>query len=392
MNHLNSPNFILNNWLYDIWGYEQMPDGIPVRRQAHGVYLDWDTSNTTVKDNWIYNYKGNAVAKVFGGNWNVVIADNQSSDKPITPPFVAEVGPGGTATNGIDMVSNKLTGSIVHYTDSRLFDKTGTWMPKSKVGIFGLFVFNYLVGTAAVESQARYTLPITEDGTYQISLLYSPGSSNASNAPITIVHADGTANISWDMQQGSKFGFAVAVGTYRFEAGKKATVTLSTTGANGDVIADSVGFVKVDDKRFIQDNPQTLRKINLEGILVDEKIAQIKGDWIAGKLDPILGDSYLHDGNKEKGSKSIIFDATVPHPGKYKVKLLYTAHDNRASNTPVTVRVGDYRKTFKVNQKQSDGAGFLLGSFDIQKSVAVEVSNDSTDGCVVVDGVQIVEE
>jgi hypothetical protein len=247
MNHLNSPNFILNNWLYDIWGYEQKPDGIPVRRQANGVYLDWDTSNTTVKDNWIYNYKGNAVAKVFGGNWNVVIADNQSSDTPITPPFVAEVGPDGSATHGIDMDNNKFIGSVIHYTDTSHFDTTGTWTPESKVGFAGLFVFNYLVGTAAVESQARYTLPITEDGTYQISLLYSPASSNASNAPIAIEHADGIANISWNMQQGSSFGFAVAVGTYRFETGKTATVTLSTTGANGDVIADSVGFVKISD-------------------------------------------------------------------------------------------------------------------------------------------------
>jgi hypothetical protein len=392
MNHLNAPNFILNNWLYDIWGYEQKPNGKPVRKLANGVFLDWDTSNTTVKDNWIYNAGDTPVKVIFGDNWNVVNTGNQYSATPITPPFVAEVGPGGTATNGIDMAGNKLTGSIVHYKDASLFDTKGTWTPESKVGLVGLFVFNYLKATAAVDSQARYTLPITEDGTYQISLLYSPASSNASNAPITIAHADGTANISWNMQKGSKFGFAVAVGTYRFEAGKKATVTLSTNGANGDVVADSVGFVKVDDKWFIQDNPQTLRKINLEGILVDEKIAQIKGDWIAGKLDPILGGSYLHDGNKEKGSKSIIFDATVPHPGKYKVKLLYTIHDNRASNTPVMVRVGDYQKTFKVNQKQSDGTGFLLGSFDIQKSVTVEVSNDSTDGYVVVDGVQIIEE
>ena len=53
--HLNAPNFILNNWLYDIWGYEQKPNGNPVRTLANGVFLDWDTSNTTVKDNWIYN-------------------------------------------------------------------------------------------------------------------------------------------------------------------------------------------------------------------------------------------------------------------------------------------------------------------------------------------------
>ena len=71
MNHLNAPNYILNNWLYDIWGYEQKPDGNPVRRLGNGVFLDWDTSNTTVKDNWIYNSVGGAV-KVIWENWNVV--------------------------------------------------------------------------------------------------------------------------------------------------------------------------------------------------------------------------------------------------------------------------------------------------------------------------------
>ena len=131
--------------------------------------------------------------KVIWNNWNVVNSGNQSSSTPITPPFVAEVGPGGTATHGIDLADNKLTGSIIHYTDSAHFSTTGTWTPDSAVGLAGLFVFNFLVGTAAVPSEAVYTLPITEDGTYQISLLYKPGGDRASNVPIAIAHADGTA-------------------------------------------------------------------------------------------------------------------------------------------------------------------------------------------------------
>ncbi len=247
MNHLNAPNYILNNWLYDVWGYEQKPDGNVARRQANGVYLDWDTSNTTVKDNWIYNYQGSAVAKVFGGNWNVVITGNQSSSTVITPPFVAEVGSGGTATNGIVLANNKFTGSVIHYTDAAHFSTNGTWAQESAVGLANLFEFDFLTGTVAVPSQAIYTLPITEDGFYQISLLYKPGSDRASNVPITIPHADGTAHVTWNMQQGSTFGFAVAVGTYRFVAARTNTVTLSTTGVNGKVIADSVGFVKIEN-------------------------------------------------------------------------------------------------------------------------------------------------
>ena len=53
MNRFNAPNYILNNYLYDIWGYEQKPDGNPQRILANGVFLDWATSNTTVKNNFI---------------------------------------------------------------------------------------------------------------------------------------------------------------------------------------------------------------------------------------------------------------------------------------------------------------------------------------------------
>ena len=250
MNHLNAPNVILNNWLYDMWGWKQQSNGTPVRTLANGVFLDWDTSNTTVKDNWIYNTGAEAVKVIFGGNWNVVNTGNQSSSTVITPPFVAEVGPGGTATNGIDLATSMLTGSVIHYTDSAHVATNGTWTPASQVGLSGLFVFNYLVGTAAVPSQAVYTLPITKDGTYQISLLYAPGTDRASNVPITITHADGTTHVTWNMQQGSQYGFAVAVGNYRFVAAQTNTVTLSTASANGKVIADSVGFVKIENNGY----------------------------------------------------------------------------------------------------------------------------------------------
>jgi hypothetical protein len=246
MNTLNAPNYILNNYLYDIWGWSQQSSGTPSRSLGNGVFLDWDTSNTTVKDNWIYNSVGGAVKVIFGGNQNVFQSGNQYSDTVITPPFVAQVGPGGTATSGKDLVNKKLTGSVIHYTDSAHFTATGRWTPASQIGLQGLFVFDYLVGTSGVPSLAVYTLPITEDGMYRISLLYAPGADRASNLPITILHADGITNLTWNMRQGSKFGFAVAMGTYRFVAGQTNTVTLSTASANGKVIADSVGFVKIN--------------------------------------------------------------------------------------------------------------------------------------------------
>ena len=254
MNHLNAPNFVLNNYLHDVWGYEQKPDGKPIRHLANGVFLDWDTSNTTVKDNWIYNSGGEAV-KVIWENRNVVNSGNQSSKTAITPPFVAETGPGGTAANGIDLAANKLTGSVIHYTDTQRFSTSGTWQPGSATGLGRLFEFKFLTGTAALPSQATCTLPITEDGTYQISLLYQPGADRASNVPVTIRHADGIATVSWNMRQGSRHGFAVDVGSYRFKASQTHTVTLGTAGTDGKVIVDSVAVVKTGGMEQV---PQSL--------------------------------------------------------------------------------------------------------------------------------------
>jgi hypothetical protein len=251
MNTINAPNYILNNWLYDVWGFEQMPDGKPVRRLGNGVFLDWESSNTTVQDNWSFKTVSGALKVFWKGNRNVVNAGNMDSETPITPPFAKDVGPEGKATNGIDLAGNMSVGSIIHYTDTEHFAKTGTWKEDRAVGIVNLFEFEFLTGTAESPSSAVYQLPIKEDGNYEISLLYKPGADRASNASIAIAHADGTANVRWNMQRGSNHGFAVPVATYRFKAGGNHSVTIATAGANGKVLADSVAFVKVADDALL---------------------------------------------------------------------------------------------------------------------------------------------
>jgi hypothetical protein len=111
--------------------------------------------------------------------------------------------------------------------------------------MIGLFRSNFLLGTAAVPSTAAYSLPIPQDGNYQISLLYRPGKDRASNVPIVIHHADGKAELTWNMRKGSTHGFSIPVGTFRLKAGDRSTVSISTEKADGNVIADAVAFVKV---------------------------------------------------------------------------------------------------------------------------------------------------
>jgi hypothetical protein len=245
MNHLNAPNYILNNWLYDIWGYEQKPEGKPKRHLANGIFLDWDSSNMIVKSNYVYN-AGGAAIKVIWQNWNVTQEGNQASRERIVPPFVDELGPQGTATHGIDLEQNRLTGGVIHYSDSNLVTRTGKWEKKTLTGMSGLFTFNVLEATQGEPASITYRLPIPEDGTSQISLLYKPQKACATNVEVRVQHANGVSERNWNMQKGNRHGFAVEVDTFSFEVGRPAAVTLLNTDANGVIVADSVAFVKID--------------------------------------------------------------------------------------------------------------------------------------------------
>ena len=201
---------------------------------------------------------------------------NRTSKTRIVPPFADELGPKGTATHGIDLESNRLTGGVIHYSDSRLVASSGEWRKETLGGMWGLFTFHQLKAAAGTAAEISYTLPVSEDGTYQIALLYKPAAGNASNARIAIHHAEGVAETSWNMKEGSKHGFAVEVGKYPFKQGKPAGVVISAAGADGMVVADSVAFVKVSDDFFLEAKNATRRQ------------AKVEGDWQEGEESAIL--------------------------------------------------------------------------------------------------------
>jgi len=243
MNRLNAPNYILNNYLYDIWGYEQRPDGKPIRHPyANGVFLDWATSNTTVKNNFIYN-AGEEEIKNIMGNWNLDIENNLTSKTPIEPPFLQEIGPEGTSTHGIRPADLRLTGRVISYTDKELVTFKGKW--ETAVWDRRLFLYNYLKAAADKPALVTYYLPIREPGTYKICLIYLPGENNASNARLSIFHADGQDEKTWNMKEGHELGFAIEVGKYRFDPNRPAMITVSNSKANGYIITDAIAFIKI---------------------------------------------------------------------------------------------------------------------------------------------------
>jgi hypothetical protein len=125
----------------------------------------------------------------------------------------------------------------------------------------------------------------------------------------------------------------------------------------------------------------------LEGIVLDDEQATKTGKWTGSRATaPYLGTGYLHDGNTHDGKATARFQVTVPAPGAYRVRVLYPANDNRATNALVTIDADARTTTAHINQRKD---AVWLGPYQASKTLVVTVSNPDTDGYVVVDGVQL---
>ncbi len=245
MNRLAAPNFILNNYLYDIWGYEQLPNAKPRRTLANGIFLDWATSNTTVKNNVIYN-AGDREIKPIMGNWNLVLDNNLASKTRIDPFLPKEMGPAGNATNTIYPEQLRNIGRVITSADTNLLQFTGQWENKKINGVRGLFKYDCLQAALGPLAQCTFRLPISESGKYKVCLMYFPDAKGATNARIAIRHAGGVETLEWNFRKGDGLGFAVDIGSFYFDKDKPASITLSNENADGFVIADGVGLIKLN--------------------------------------------------------------------------------------------------------------------------------------------------
>lgn len=135
---------------------------------------------------------------------------------------------------------------------------------------------------------------------------------------------------------------------------------------------------------------------SLPGLVIDDVEAKLVGDWTASTFEGgFVGKGYLHDGNKDKGRKSARFEFKVPMAGRYEVRMAYRGGGSRASNVPVTIVSAEGEKTVAVDQQSSPplAHGFVsLGifRFNADSAGAVIVSNQGTQGHVIIDAVHVV--
>ncbi|WP_406693910.1 FAD-dependent oxidoreductase [Singulisphaera sp. Ch08] len=134
---------------------------------------------------------------------------------------------------------------------------------------------------------------------------------------------------------------------------------------------------------------------SLPGVVVDDEAAELTGNWsFSSVVGPFVGTGYRHDGNTDKGKKSAIFRAKL-EPGRYIVRVAYTANNNRASAIPVRIHHANGIASVTLDQKKvpskSDAPFVPVGTFDLDDKAAVEILNEGTTGHIVIDAVQFLK-
>ncbi len=134
---------------------------------------------------------------------------------------------------------------------------------------------------------------------------------------------------------------------------------------------------------------------SLEGIVVDETDAILKGSWqYSTHTPPYVGIGYLHDRNSGKGTSSITYQPQLPADGIYEVRISHCYNQRRSTNTPVTIQHADGQSTIRINQQQIPEHARLfrtLGRFRFAAGNTgwVRISNEGTEGkYVIADAVQ----
>ncbi len=126
----------------------------------------------------------------------------------------------------------------------------GNWTSSTSVAGFVGKRYIHDANEAKGEKSVTFTHKLKEEGLYELLLSYTPGNNRATRVPITIVHAEGHKTTFINQKKNPPINNKyISLGKYRFLADKKAAVTISNKGTSDVVIADSIQFVPLNQKK-----------------------------------------------------------------------------------------------------------------------------------------------
>ena len=139
------------------------------------------------------------------------------------------------------ILSRKLPGVVL---DDRVAEKIGHWNGSSANRPF--VDANYLHNDNTEQGKKSIVFETElKPGRYEVRLSYPVNNNRATNVPVEITHADGTASKTVNQRRKPSIdNLFVSLGTYKF--GNSARVRIGTEGTDGYVIVDAVQFLPVE--------------------------------------------------------------------------------------------------------------------------------------------------
>lgn len=141
---------------------------------------------------------------------------------------------------------SKLPGIVVDETEA---DLVGEWQYSTHTPPYVGLGYLHDQKEGKGEKSVTFTPDLPEAGMYEVRLAHCYNVRRSMNTPITIKHADGEKTLRINQQEIPEHKRLFrTLGSFRFEAGRKGWLRISTDGTDGKyVIADAVQFLLVRD-------------------------------------------------------------------------------------------------------------------------------------------------
>lgn len=151
-------------------------------------------------------------------------------------------------------------------------------------------------------------------------------------------------------------------------------------------------YMPANAKRLPEITQDSIDPRKLEGIVIDDKEAELSGKWTHGEgLKPYVGEYYSYGSSKNASAR---FPFSVKATGRYEVRVFFQPHENRAKHAPVAVLSADGEKLISVDQTKKPelkhGAHSLgVFNFNAGEEAAVIFRTENAGGNVHLDAVQV---
>lgn len=136
----------------------------------------------------------------------------------------------------------RMKGIVLDNGDAEL---TGPWKSSSSFGGYVERGYLHDGDTEKGKLQAVFQPEIIQSGQYEVRLYYIASGNRASNVPVTIQSADQTSDIVVNQRKSANQNGYITLGRFRFDAGRKAMITISNAGTNGHVIVDAIQLIQL---------------------------------------------------------------------------------------------------------------------------------------------------